>query len=372
MNNYIIHRDYPGGNILVNDISDDVIVIEQDTRDTIQWWFYWNFCAENMQGKTITFKFANKNVISDCGPCTSVDRVNWEWCGTECCNGRSEFTFSFDENDNKRYFAFSIPYQLDDYNTFINKYPESQIQRSFIGKSEKGRDIPLMQFGNPKSGKNVYFTCRHHACESPAAYVLEGVVEQIVKNSPMLMENFYFHVFPFADLDGVECGDQGKYRIPHDHNRDYSDYPCWSFTRCVQSHVKEYPPIAFMDYHSPYIYGERHEMMHIVKNMLPMGGVQDCYSLILERIAAENYQEGDLPYCKQNNLEFGVEWNTTDILSHTNASAYFQRSGAKFVCSIEVPYSLYEKKVPCNKDNLRRFGKFMSLAYEEYFKFLLV
>ena len=70
--------------------------------------------------------------------------------------------------------------------------------------------------------KIVCFSCRHHCCESVAEYVLEGCLKEIEENAD-LCKKFTFYVLPFVDLDGVEDGDQGKNRAPHDHNRDYGE-----------------------------------------------------------------------------------------------------------------------------------------------------
>lgn len=61
-------------------------------------------------------------------------------------------------------------------------------------------------------------TARHHACESTGNYVLEGVLEELIKSLP---NNLSVMCVPFVDYDGVVNGDQGKNRFQHDHNRDY-------------------------------------------------------------------------------------------------------------------------------------------------------
>ena len=66
--------------------------------------------------------------------------------------------------------------------------------------------------------KKVLLTSRHHACESTGSYVLEGVIKALCENP---IEGYEFFVVPMTDFDGVCDGDQGKNRIPHDHNRDY-------------------------------------------------------------------------------------------------------------------------------------------------------
>ena len=66
-----------------------------------------------------------------------------------------------------------------------------------------------------------------------------------------------FFIVPFVDKDGVEDGDQGKNRRPHDHNRDYKlriypevraiteRLPAWSDSK----------PLFFLDMHCPWLRG---------------------------------------------------------------------------------------------------------------------
>ncbi len=64
-----------------------------------------------------------------------------------------------------------------------------------------------------------------------ASWSLEGLMDEVLADTTdgrWLREHVEFLVVPFMDKDGVEDGDQGKNRRPHDHNRDYlgeSIYP---------------------------------------------------------------------------------------------------------------------------------------------------
>ena len=64
----------------------------------------------------------------------------------------------------------------------------------------------------------MILTSRHHACESTGSYVLEGVLDGLLQHP---MENLQVICVPFVDYDGVVDGDQGKYRLPRDHECDY-------------------------------------------------------------------------------------------------------------------------------------------------------
>jgi hypothetical protein len=68
-----------------------------------------------------------------------------------------------------------------------------------------------------------------------ASYSLEGLMEGILAGDDVgrwLAGHVEFLVVPFVDKDGVEEGDQGKNRRPHDHNRDYG--PGVSIYTCIE------------------------------------------------------------------------------------------------------------------------------------------
>ena len=70
----------------------------------------------------------------------------------------------------------------------------------------------------------LVLTARHHACESMASHVLEGILSGVLADDDCgrrWREGWQVVAAPFMDKDGVEDGDQGKNRRPHDHNRDY-------------------------------------------------------------------------------------------------------------------------------------------------------
>ena len=45
-------------------------------------------------------------------------------------------------------------------------------------------------------------------------------------------------VVPIMDVDSVEKGSGGKWQLPHDHNRDWSDKPYWNSVKEIgRAHV---------------------------------------------------------------------------------------------------------------------------------------
>ena len=100
-----------------------------------------------------------------------------------------------------------------------------------------------------------------------ASYVLEGIMAEILADTPTglwLRENVAFLVVPFVDKDGVEDGDQGKNRKPHDHGQDYrgdSLYPEVAALKKLIPHWVGGRPCYGFDWHCPWIAGADHEQI---------------------------------------------------------------------------------------------------------------
>lgn len=230
-----ISCDYPGGNVKVIKLAPGRAEIAPDLRDTPRKWFYWNFSAKAETPGAVKFLFpVNEKQMSAQGPAVSTDGgKTWRWLGKQNSaflaqepeGKRDSFTWDFKEKGEQVRFAQGIPYQKSALDTFLEKYKDSpNLKVSALTKTRKGKDVPLLVTGNQESTKRILLTARHHACEAIANYVMEGFLEEALSDSApgkAFREKFALYAVPFVDLDGVEAGDQGKGRAPHDHNRDY-------------------------------------------------------------------------------------------------------------------------------------------------------
>ncbi len=239
-----VDANFAGGNIIVDRVAGDTVHLHQDLRDTGTWWFYWNFRVRNAADRNIRFQFAGQSPIGVLGPAVSQDRgQSWTWLGSKAVKGNAfEFKFSAD-NDEVR-FAFAMPYQRHDLNRFIASHAEAvrngRLLANTLCRSRGHRDVPLLrlQARTNCARHRVLITARHHACESMASFVLEGLLDAWLAapnsaNNPM--NDVEVVVVPLVDYDGVQDGDQGKNRKPRDHNRDYDGDGIY-LSRCGSSH----------------------------------------------------------------------------------------------------------------------------------------
>ena len=315
-----IHGNFIGGNILVKEISGDTVWLENELRDTEGDWFYWAFCVEGANGRTLTFKMQN-NRLGYWGPAVSHDLEGWSWL--DSCTEDS-FTYCFGEHESKVYFAHHMLYHPKRFYSLCNSL---NLKVEEHCKSRKGRSVPCLNIGNGK--KSIIFTARHHACESTGNYVLEGVINELLHNP---LKDARILVVPFVDYDGVIDGDQGKSRAPHDHNRDYIDDPIYPEVRSICNHMEEYCCHYGFDLHSPWHKGGTNDKIFIVRNLKEKEEDFNLFSSLFESEFTENSmkysKENDYPPCtnwNQPSSSFGYTTNTRPdcMLAFTLESAYF-------------------------------------------------
>ena len=272
-----ITSDYPGGNVKVSRLSPGRAEIEADLRDTGQPWFYWNFEATATEPGSVRFLFpVNQKQISAQGPAVSLDGgKSWRWLGREKTSflaaepegKRDSFSWNFTQKGEKVRFAQGFPYQKADLDKFLEKYGNNpNLKVNTLTKTRKGASSPLLVIAGGKDAKNILLTARHHACEAIASYALEGFLEEALSDTPMgraFREKYALHVVPFVDLDGVEAGDQGKGRKPHDHNRDYGiPEPIYPEIRAINDLEREKRFFLCLDLHAPSVRDDIHEAFY--------------------------------------------------------------------------------------------------------------
>lgn len=284
---YSVVSDFPGGNAKI-EVECDTVHIAPDLRDTPQSWFYWYFAVRGAEGKTLTFE-VNPKFIGARGPGVSVDGgKTWKWMGLDVVQmeekegqgGKVEkegkFSYTFGAQDKDVRFSVGMPYVPENLTRFLSAHKGNPfLQQKVLTKSRKGRDVPLLIFSNPdrKAPYAVAITARNHACEMMGSYVLEGIMTGILADDAQgkwLRDNVDFFIVPFADYDGVEDGDQGKNRAPHDHNRDYGNETIYPEVAAIKEQLPAWSagrPLVFLDLHDPALKGEYFETLFFLENL---------------------------------------------------------------------------------------------------------
>lgn len=369
-----IDAGFPSGNITVDRIEGDDAFIRQDLRDTAGHWFYWHFRVRNAQDRTVRFHFTNKNVLGPQGPAYSLDAgKTWQWLGskrsnTEAAPPADGFLFRFPDDAAEVRFCFAIPYVESNLREFLDRHKESSSLRTdVLCKTPKGRAVEVLYLGR-LAGPCDYrlaFTCRHHACESVANFVLEGLMESILADSETgrwFREHAAVAAIPFVDKDGVEEGDQGKNRKPHDHNRDYAGDSIYTTVAAIKKHLPQWSQGRLdmaIDLHCPSI---NDSLIQFIG-----GPEEDMWqrTLKLSQIL-ESCQAGPLRHDAKRNVPFGTSWNTGTGLR--TASFRGWTSGLPNIdiaTTIEMPYSQVVK-TQVTVEGARAVGRDLAEAIRKY------
>ena len=366
-----IDADFPGGNIVVDSVAGDTVTLHQDLRDTAGDWFYYYFRVRGAAGRTLEARFSQSNPIGTRGPALSLDQgKTWSWLGRDVVRGKT-FTCAFPSEARQARFCFAIPYLESNLKTFLRRHKGSQnLKAETLCKTSNGRKVELLRLGrlDGNAPHCVLLTCRHHACEMIASYSLEGIMDEVLGDASeghWLRDQAEFFVVPFMDKDGVEAGDQGKNRKPHDHNRDYDGESRYASVRAVRDLVTRRlgsRTIAFaLDLHCPHIRGPRNEHIYFVGGPEPENWARvGEFSEVLAAV-----QRGPLRYRVADNLPYGQAWNTLEGPPRSFGRWAAAQPNVRVGTSIEIPYANVGETT-VTADNARAFGRDLARALSQY------
>jgi len=262
----------------------------------------------------------------------------------------------------------AMPYVQANLREFLRTLkPGAHLKASTHCKTRKGRSCVRLRFGrlDGKCAHRVLLTCRHHACEMMANYVLEGIITAAMgptDDGRWLRQNVEFLAVPFMDTDGAEDGDQGKNRKPHDHNRDYRDRSIYPSVRALRELAPAWSGgrlrIA-LDMHCPYIRGGTNEQIFFV------GGPSKANWERIRRFgqALKAAQSGALRYSGNFDIPHGVSWNKTAV---GPCGKWAERlAGVRVATTIEIPYARAGGK-DVTPQTARTFGAAIARAMRRF------
>jgi len=341
-----IDADFPGGNIVLERVDGDDVFLRQDRRDTTIWWFYWYFRVTGAGGRRLAFHFTDGDVVGARGPAVSQDGgESWAWLGVDT-QQQAGFEYTFAPECDEARFCFAVPYLADDLSRLVDGLGDTpHLRIGTLCTSRQGRRVELIRAGrlDGDCAHKVLLTCRHHCCEMMASYVLEGILQGVLgagEEGRWLRQNVELCAIPFVDKDGVQDGDQGKNRAPRDHNRDYEGDSIYPETEAIRRLAPSWSGGKLglaLDLHCPYIKGGRNETAYFVG--LPQPGQWVALTRFSELL--EQTREGDIPYRAEDNLPFGLEWNTSENFGAGKSFAgwAFEQPGVELAATLEVPYA---------------------------------
>ena len=329
MADFSMTSDYPGGNLVFHKKEKNTVYISPDLSDrTYGNWFYWNFKATSESDRTVTFKISGcEQVIGSSGVVYSLDDgKTWNYL-TESAQ-KTEFTYDMKANQTVQ-FAVTIPYQYSDLLSYLDTLSGDRVNVSALCKSEENRDVPLVTIGNTNAPQAVILTSRHHCCESTPSYHLEGIMDYLSQDAPdSLFEKYCFYIVPMMDVDGVENGDQGKERAPHDHNRDYQK-DRYASVRALKALAADLDVEFFLDLHCPMLQASKPYLYYSTEDK----DVVLAFGEVLADATANSAYSNPIIYDGSRDYDSGAHF------ADCSRGYFFLKVGAPFSTTLEFPYS---------------------------------
>ncbi|XP_049286539.1 cytosolic carboxypeptidase 6 isoform X1 [Anopheles funestus] len=258
---------------LVGEFEYDLFLRPDTCNPRYRFWF--NFTVDNVkQDQRVIFNIVNmnksRNLFKDgMTPLVkSTSRPKWQRLPRcEVFYYKSpvhqnhyvlSFAFGFDKEDEVYQFALTFPYSYSKMQAYLNavelKFPDT-FERSTLGMSIQNRKLELITFDDVKKPdkmdpKNVIhmvvILARIHPGESPASYVVQGLIEFLAAaNQPIskaLREHVVFKIVPMLNPDGVFLGNNRCNVIGHDLNRSWNKLSQYTHPTlsAVMKMLKEY------------------------------------------------------------------------------------------------------------------------------------
>lgn len=367
-----ISAEFPGGNVKLIGVDGDVVQVAPDLRDTGGKWFYWCFAVTGAAGRTLKFRFPDQQCIGTRGPAISLDGGDtWRWQSEQFKPG-VEFTYAFAEDAGEVRFAMTMPYLPANLDAWLKSHAgDANLRVRTLCQSRKGRDVPLLRLGrlDGEPAARVMLTTRHHACETMASFVLEGIMDAVLGDAALepLRRKVQVVAVPMVDYDGVVDGDQGKNRKPHDHNRDYNAEPIYPEVAAIQKLVRDEfaaGPWISLDLHCPYIRGGKHNecFYQVGKKDADLWAAQQKFGRLVEAAPT-----GSVPYEQSNDLPHGQAWNTgANFKQGLSCGQWMSRQPNNLMgTSWEFAYATADGAA-VNPESCRAFGGGMARAIGQF------
>lgn len=335
-----IDTTVPGGNLAILSATEhgEVVdlVAEPEQRGGSEPWFWWRFRIHAQGAGRIRLRLRGRSVFAGTGPVLRGPDGIWRRVPSSADTVELPITA-----DGVWDAALAHPYQLSDWEAWCARRPTHPLLRhATLAVSRSGRSVPYVEVGAGRALR-VSVSARHHACECMAGWALEGLLDAWLDDAACsrLRSEAALIAIPFVDLDGVEAGDQGKARSPHDHNADYEAliYP---ETRAIAALLPAWGGGSWriaLDLHCPWIGGPGHEHIHLVNCPDPgRAARQLAFAALVE---AED--RSGLRYRADQTLAWGVDWNKAPPERRRSFSRWAgSQAGVRIAAGIEIPYAI--------------------------------
>jgi murein tripeptide amidase MpaA len=203
-----IHADIDGGNIVVHEQDEGVVVlgIRNDTNAEYRQWFH--FRVENAEPCLIRIVDLGATTYPDAWEdyevCASYDGRHWFRAPTVFED--DALCFEIDEDVERVQFAYFVPYPGTRHAALIADARKGALVET-IGRSVEDRSIDLVTIGS--GDLSLWVIARQHPGETMAEWCAEGLIGKLLSDDPTaieLRERATIYVVPNMNPDGSALG----------------------------------------------------------------------------------------------------------------------------------------------------------------------
>ena len=364
-------KDVPAGNLHIRGIEGHRVLVATELRDTGEYWFYWRCRATFPEAGTWTFEFEGP-AVGTRGPAVSHDGgATWRWLSGDALHEDS-MAFSYTAQGPETVdFCQCIPYLQKNLEAFLAvHHDDARLSCETLCTSRRGRAVELVRLraGNPEAC--ILLTTRHHAQEAMACYAVEGILDAFRADADWaraFLAKYEVLWVPFTDKDGVEDGDQGKRRLPHDHARDYGiadGSHIYPETAAIERLVLERRPEFVFDLHCPWLRGDPTNEHTYLVGMDSEAHTRTMYAFA--KLLARHCPDC-APYREEDTLPYGMYWNTNTnyIADGTTVKKWAATLPfVRFSQTIEIPFANFREKTQ-TPETIHAFGAGLAAALRD-------
>ncbi|MFN3200273.1 MAG: M14-type cytosolic carboxypeptidase [Bradymonadia bacterium] len=214
-----ISAGFDAGNVQVLDASNPqkvkLAIVKDHNSEHYQWF---HFRVSGARGVPLGLELTNAGGASYTGgwvnyhAVASTDRVHWRRVPTTWDADAGVLRIEHTPDHDQVWYAYFAPYSLERHRDLVARCGESPLATLHcLGSTLDGRDLDLVQVGEPAEGKlNLWLIARQHPGESMAEWWMEGFLPRLLDaDDPLarsLREKAVFYVVPHMNPDGSYRG----------------------------------------------------------------------------------------------------------------------------------------------------------------------
>ena len=212
-----ISSNFDSGNIEViqAERADDIrLRIKKDNQSDFFQWFHFKLYGQTDQLHRLIIEDADTAAYPDgwknYRAVASYDREHWFRVDTHYDGKNLVIEHTLEQES--IFFAYFVPYSYERHLDLLQVAQQSSwVEQRVLGQTLDGRDMTMLQVGEPGDGKKaIWITARQHPGETMAEWFVEGMLHRLLDDDDgvarLLLDKAVFYVVPNMNPDGSYRG----------------------------------------------------------------------------------------------------------------------------------------------------------------------